>query len=290
LQLKWRDYLKLTKPTINLLVIVTGATALVMEGSLTGSPLSFSLVLLGLFLTAGCANALNQYFERDIDAQMKRTAQKRPLPSGRISPASALAFSITCGVLGVGIFAVAFNWLSALLSLATILFYSLFYTLYLKPRTHLNIVIGGAAGAMGPVIAWAAVTGRIDVLPLVLFAIIFLWTPPHFWALAYCLKEDYRTVSYPMLPNVKGDAETVRQIVIYTIATVIVTLALPLFGAGVIGLVLAAVLGAAFLWKAWRMGSRRATRDAWGLFGYSIVYLLALFVGLMIDAKWMIPV
>ena len=279
-----RDFLALTKPTINLLVLVTGATALVLEGSLVERPGAFALVLLGLFLVAGCANALNQYFERDIDARMKRTAKKRPLPSGRMSPRTALVFATACGVLGVGIFAVFFNAFSALLGLGTILFYSLFYTLYLKPRTPLNIVIGGAAGAMGPVIAWAAAAGATPLLPWVLFAIIFFWTPPHFWSLAFCLKEDYRAVSYPMMPNARGDAETMRQIVLYTLVTIAVTLAVPVMGGGVLGLVMAAGMGGYLLYRALLMRRTNETREAWGMFGYSIVYLLLLFVVFMVDA------
>jgi len=286
LKLNLRDYLKLTKPTINLLVIITGATALFMEGSMKEAPVRFMLVLLALFLTAGSANALNQYFEREIDARMARTAKKRPLPSGRLTPRQALVFATVCGITGVLILGIFFNLFSAILALATILFYSFFYTLWLKPRTHLNIVIGGAAGAMGPIIAWAAATGGLAMTPWLLFLIIFCWTPPHFWALAWCLKEEYRAVNYPMLPVVKGDEETFRQIAIYTVITVGVTLVLPLVGAGVLALVLSALLGAGFLWRAVKLSRTRENRQGWGLFAYSIVYLLALFVGLMIDAAW----
>jgi len=286
LKLNLRDYLKLTKPTINLLVIITGATALFMEGSMKEAPVRFVLVLLALFLTAGSANALNQYFEREIDARMPRTAKKRPLPSGRLTPRQALVFATVCGISGVLILGIFFNLFSAILALATILFYSFFYTLWLKPRTHLNIVIGGAAGAMGPIIAWAAATGGLAMTPWLLFLIIFCWTPPHFWALAWCLKEEYRGVNYPMLPVVKGDEETFRQIAIYTVITVAITLVLPLVGAGVLALVLSALLGAGFLWRAVKLSRTHENRQGWGLFAYSIVYLLVLFVGLMIDAAW----
>ncbi|MCB2153682.1 heme o synthase [bacterium] len=281
-----RDYLKLTKPTIVLLVLITGATGLVMEGSLVSQPIPFLIVMVALFATAGCANALNQYFEREIDAQMPRTAKKRPLPSGRLKPGQALAFAVGIGILGVALFAIFFNWLSAALALATILFYGLFYTLYLKPRTHLNIVIGGAAGAMGPVIAWAAATDGLHLTPWLLFLVIFFWTPPHFWALAYCLKEEYTKVQYPMLPNVKGDTETLRQIFIYTVLMIGITLLLWFSGVGLLYIGAAIVLGGFFLWKAVRVMRRRERREAWGLFGYSIVYLLLLFVVMMVDAAW----
>ena len=280
-----RDFLQLTKPTIMLLVLLTGASALMVEGSMMSDPLGFLLVLLGLFATGGCANALNQYFERDIDAQMERTAKKRPLPSGRISPGAALVFTICLGIFGVVLFAVAFNWVSAALALATVLFYGFFYTLYLKPRTHFNIVIGGAAGAMAPPIAWAAATGSVAaVAPWVMFAIIFFWTPPHFWALAYCLRDQYKKVDYPMLPVVKGGPETLRQIVMYTVLLIAITLLMPLSQVGVIYIALAVVLGAVFLMLALKVRSTGEIRDSWGLFGYSIVYLLVLFTGIMVDA------
>ena len=281
-----REYFKLTKPTISLLVILTGATALVIEGSLVDQPVRFVLVLLGLFLASGSANGLNQYFERDIDKQMSRTARKRPLALGTIQPAEALILAVGVGILGVALFAIVFNWLSALMALGTILFYALFYTLYLKPRTAWNIVIGGAAGAMGPLIAWAAATGSLQIAPWLLFAIIFFWTPPHFWALAWCLKDDYRTVRYPMMPVVAGDDETMRQMMVYAVVTVALSLALVATGAGVVHIVLSLGLGAGFLWKCWLLDRTRERRDGWGLFAYSIVYLLLLFVGLMIDARW----
>jgi len=279
-------YLKLTKPTISLLVIITGATALVMEGSLVGDPVNFILVLLGLFMASGSANALNQYFERDIDKRMTRTARKRPLANGTLQPRAALIFAVTIGVLGVALFVVVFNWLSAALAAGTILFYAFFYTLYLKPRTSWNIVIGGAAGAMGPLIAWAAATGSLAWTPWLLFAVIFFWTPPHFWALAYCLKEDYKAVSYPMMPLVAGDDHTLWQMMWYTVDTVAITLGLMFVGVGLLYLLLATGLGALFLYYCWHLMKTREKRDAWGLFGYSIVYLLVLFVGLMIDARF----
>ncbi len=279
-----RAYLSLTKPTIALLVLITGSAALVMEGTMSGRPADFVLCLFALFLTAGSAAAFNQYFEREIDAQMTRTAKKRPLPNGTIRPLHALLFAIAIGTLGCAIFWVRFNPFSSLLALGTIGFYSFFYTLWLKPRTYLNIVIGGAAGAMGPLIAWAAATNSLAAAPFLMFMIIFFWTPPHFWALAFCLKEDYKTVQYPMLPVVKGDRETLRQIMVYTLITVAVTLMLPLVGAGWFYTILAALLGAVFVHLVVKVCRVPEPRQSWKLFGYSIVYLLVLFVGLMIDA------
>ncbi len=188
------------------------------------------------------------------------------------------------GILSTSIFAYFFNWLSALLALGTILFYGFFYTLWLKPRTHLNIVIGGAAGAMAPVIAWAAATGGLHWIPVVLFLIIFLWTPPHFWALALCLKEDYRKVGLPMLPVVKGDEITTRQIVIYTWWTVAASLILFIAGAGLIYISAALFLGALFILKASKLRKVTVTQEAGKLFGFSITYLMALFVALMLDS------
>lgn len=277
------DYIQLTKPTILLLVLLTGATALVLEGSLSREPLRFVEVIFGLALTGGCANALNQYFERDIDAQMGRTRARRPLPRHAITPRAALIFAISLGVLALLLFGLQFNLLSAACALGTILFYSFFYTLWLKPKTHLNIVIGGAAGAMAPIIAWAAATGTLAMTPWILFLIIFFWTPPHFWALALCIKKDYQNVAIPMLPVIKGDAETRRQILVYTLWMVVISLALLLVKAGLFYLVLALVLGAIFLRKAWRIWRQDENSQAWGLFKYSIIYLFALFIGMMAD-------
>jgi len=190
-----RTYLALTKPTIMVLVVITGATGLVLQQDFTYQPWSALLVLCGLFLTGGSANALNQYFERDLDARMERTSKRRPLPMHRLGPNEALFFAVAIGVAGVLLFGLCFNLLSAALAGGTILFYGLFYTLYLKPRTAQNIVIGGAAGAMAPVIAWAAAAGDLSLTPWVLFLVIFLWTPPHFWALALYLREDYEAVA-----------------------------------------------------------------------------------------------
>jgi protoheme IX farnesyltransferase len=278
-----KDYIQLTKPTIMSLVLFTGSTALMIEGSLIGEPLKFFLVLLGLYLTGGCANALNQYFERNIDAKMKRTSYKRPLPSGRLNPTKALIFSISIGIIGVAIFALFFNLLTAALSLATILFYAFFYTLYLKPKTDQNIVIGGIAGAMAPVGAWTAATGQMDIVPWILFAIIFFWTPPHFWALAMFCQEDYKSAKLPMLPVVRGEATTLKQIVIYSIVLLFVSLSLLAFGAGWFYLTVASILGIILIKKSINTLQFNNEKILKGLFGYSILYLFGIFTAIIID-------
>lgn len=278
-----KNYIALTKPTIMFLVVFTGAASLIWEGSMLSSPGKFLLVLLGLYLTGGCANALNQYFEREIDARMKRTAKRRPLPTGQISPNKALAFSISIGVIGVIIFAVFFNLLTAALSLATILFYSLFYTLWLKPNTDQNIVIGGIAGAMSPVGAWTAATGHMDIVPWILFAIIFFWTPPHFWALAMFCKDDYKEAKLPMMPVARGDNSTLTQIIVYTVVLFVVSISLLAFGGGWFYAATAIGLGLLFFTKAVKAFRDRTERNFKALFGYSILYLFGLFTSVMID-------
>ncbi len=277
------EYLKLTKPTIMLLVLLTGAAALVWEGSMLSKPLDFLLVMLGLFLTGGCANTLNQYLERDIDAQMTRTRSRRPLPLGRIRAGQALGFGLLIGTAGILLFGLVFNWLTAVLSLATILFYAVVYTVWLKPTTHLNIVIGGAAGAMAPVGAWAAATGEMSLVPWSIFLIVFLWTPPHFWSLALVCKEDYRRIDYPMLPIVKGDEVALRQILAYTFVLLGASLLPLLAGAGWLYLLAAVFLGGQMLRLAWIAKRNPALSRIRRLFHYSIVYLLALLMLLIVD-------
>jgi protoheme IX farnesyltransferase len=289
------SYLQLMKPSIMLLVLLTGATALVLEGSLLHPPrlhnlTVFSLILLGLMLSGGSANAFNMYFEREIDSRMSRTKNRRPLPLKSLSPNQALVFAILIGIAGVSIFYIFFNLISATMSLATILFYSFFYTLYLKPRTPYNIVVGGAAGSMAPVIAWAAVTGSVGIVPIILFLIIFLWTPPHFWALALHLKRDYQLVGYPMMPVVKGDLSTKRQILLYVLFLVIFSAALLFEGAGIVYGTVALFSGGLFLFKAVANLGADNNRLARGLFAYSIFYLLAIFAGLMLDTALKITI
>ncbi len=280
------DYFQLTKPPIMLLVVFSSVTALFMEGSLVHKPLEFILVLLGVFLSGGSANALNQYFEREIDAKMTRTMKRRPLPLGKMDSRNALIFSVVIGILGVMIFLLFFNILSALLSLGTILFYSLFYTLWLKPNTPQNIVIGGIAGAMPPVIAWVAASNNIlSGSPWVLFLIIFFWTPPHFWALALYFKDDYEKTNLPMLPVVKGVDSTLRQIFIYTLILVGVTLVMLAFSENRwVYLVVSIALGALFIKKSYDAKKLKTPELQKKLFGYSIVYLFSLFFALIIDS------
>ncbi len=266
-----------------LLVLFTGTAALILEGSLLNDPVKFILVLLGLYLTGGCANALNQYFERELDAKMSRTRNRRPLPTGKLSANQALVFSTTIGLFGVILFAYFFNWLTAALALGTILFYSLYYTLWLKPNTAQNIVIGGIAGAMAPVGAWAAATNSMDVTPWIMFLIIFLWTPPHFWALALYCKDDYRLSGLPMMPIVKGDDSTRLQILVYSMILVGVSLTLGLFGIGWIYLVTALVLGFLFIQKAYQLYRKKSDQKARTLFGFSLLYLFGLFAAMMIE-------
>jgi protoheme IX farnesyltransferase len=278
------EFIQLTKPTILLVVVITGISALVLEGSTPASQWRFWGVVLGLIMTGGCANALNQYFEREIDAKMGRTMRRRPLPKKTVTPREALIFSVALGIGAVLLYGFVYNWLAAFTSLATILFYSFFYTLWLKPRTHLNIVIGGAAGAMAPIIAWAAITGSLAWTPWILFLIIFFWTPPHFWALALCIKKDYQKVSIPMLPVIKGDSATRRQILLYTGWMVAISLLLELNKTGLIYAFAASVLGAVFLWKAYRVWKANENTQAWSLFKFSIVYIMVLFVAMIADS------
>jgi len=268
-----------------LLVVFSAATALFVEASLLYDPLKFLLILLGIFLTGGSANALNQYLERHVDAKMTRTMKRRPLPQGKINATKALIFSITIGLCGIAIFLVFFSLLSTLLALGTILFYSLFYTLWLKPNTSQNIVIGGVAGAMPPIIAWSAVpvATLYHPFPWILFLIIFFWTPPHFWALALYFKEDYVEANLPMLPVVKGEDATLRQIFIYTLILVGVTLCMLAVKVGWIYLVVSIALGAVFIKKAYDAKRFKTAKLERGLFAYSIIYLFSLFIALILD-------
>ena len=280
----WRDYVTLMKPSIMLLVLITGLAALVVEGSLFTKGLDAIWVTIGLLLTGGSANALNQYFERDRDAVMTRTRKRRPLPQGKIEPRNALLFSVAIGVAAVVLFAVLFTLLSAALALFTILFYSLFYTLYLKPRTAQNIVIGGIAGAMAPPIAWAAMTGTVAEPAWIMFAIIVMWTPPHFWSLALMYKDDYVNVNYPMLPVVKGDSVTRNQIFGYTVLMIATSALLLLSGASWFYAIAAVGLGVMFLRTVLSLWRKKDILSARKVFGYSIVYLFALFIAMMLDA------
>lgn len=288
----WRvmsDLLILTKYRITMVALFTGYTAIVVQGDHATDWAFVWPCLLALFALGGAANTLNQLFELKKDAVMNRTKARRPLPAGRITPAQATVFAIIQFVFAQVVFLGFYqSWLAALLTALTVLYYSWFYTLYLKPKHYLNIVIGGVPGAMGPLIAWAAVTGTIELAPLAMFAVIFLWTPPHVWALAIKLKDDYARAGIPMLPVVKGVDETTRQIFIYTVVMVVGTLLVPVlvpaFEHSPLYTALSLVLGAVFLvWTA-LLWKHRPVMPTMPLFRFSIIYIAALFIGMLVDA------
>jgi heme o synthase len=278
---EWRDFWALTKPRVMSLVVFTALCGLLAAPGSIHPVIGFTAILC-LALGAGACGALNQYFEADIDAKMARTAG-RPLPARRMDRAAALNFGIGLAAFSVGIMGVAVNWLCAALLAFSIFFYAIVYTIWLKPNTPQNIVIGGAAGAFPPVIGWAAVTGDVTLLPVLLFAIIFLWTPPHFWALALFMKTDYGAAGIPMLPNVKGQRVTRNQIFGYSFpmaATAILPFALAETG-WVYG-VAAVVLNLVFLglaYRVWKNDAADATamKPEKQLFAFSILYLFLLF-------------
>ncbi len=277
-------YLELTKPRIVMLVLLTGIPALLMAAR--GLPAAGTVVgaVLGTALAAASAAAFNHVFDRDIDALMVRT-KLRPLPTGVLTPAQATVFAIALGIAAWLVLDLMTNRLAALVGLASIVYYAVIYTVWLKRSTPQNIVIGGAAGATAPLIAWAAVTGRIDLPAVLLAAIVFFWTPPHFWALALYRREDYARASIPMLPVTHGEEETRRQILLYTLGLVPITLApVGIGAAGPIYGVPTLVLGALFAWYAWKLFRTKETARAVKLFRFSILYLFVLFVALGVDA------
>lgn len=278
-----KAYLDLTKPTIQLLVVLTGAAALVYDGSLLLRPERFALALFALALSAGSAKALNQYIERHVDARMERTRFSRPLPRGSIAPAEALVFALILGIVATALFAYFFNPLSAILAVATISFYSLFYTLYLKPNTPFSIVIGGIAGSMGPVISWAATGSPLSGVTLLMFLVVFCWTPPHFWALAYCHQEDFKKAGYPMLPNMVSRQRFWRLTWLGGAMTLVASLALGFVGAGIRYLAIASISGIIFLRQIREAGKADSLEKARGVFIYSMVYLVVLFAALIVD-------
>ena len=276
-----RAYIALTKPGIIWLLLVTTVPAMVMaQDGWPGLDL-VALVLLGGILTAGGANAINQWYDRDIDRIMPRTAQ-RPIPSGVVPPTAALVWGAALVVAGGVQLLLTVNWLSAVWALAAVGFYVGIYTVWLKRSSVQNIVIGGAAGAVPPLVGWAAVRGDVDVAPVILFLIVFFWTPPHFWALALRYKDEYASANVPMLPVVHGEAATKRQILIYAVVLAAVSLSLPLSGdVSWIYLGAAAALGVAFIAQAARVYLDRAAPMQ--LFFFSILYLPLLFLAVMID-------
>ena len=277
------DYVSLTKPKVQSLLLLTTVTTMYVAGD----P-SIGLVLVtvvGGYLAAGGAGAVNHYYDRDIDARMARTAD-RPVPAGRIAPAAALWFGIALAALSFLLLATVVNLLSAVLALSGFLGYTLVYTLWLKRRTVQNIVIGGAAGAVPPLVGWAAVTGEITGTSIYLFAIVFFWTPPHFWALSLLMKDEYAAVGVPMMPVVRGERETRRQILLYSVLLYGVT-QLPFCagGFGEIYLACSVVLGALFIAGAVVLYRRADRRSALRLYLYSLAYLAALFAAMVVDAK-----
>jgi protoheme IX farnesyltransferase len=283
----WRDYFALLKPRVMSLVVFSGLCGLLAAPGPVHPVIAFTAVLC-IAVGAGAAGALNMWWEADLDAKMKRTAG-RPIPAGRIEPGAAFGFAISLAVGSVALMALAVNLVSALLLAVSILFYVVVYTIWLKRRTPQNIVIGGAAGAFPPVIGWAAVTGDVTALSALLFAIIFLWTPPHFWALAMFVRGDYANAGVPMLPVTHGPAATRTQIFLYTLPLVAVSL-LP-WGFGLTGPlygVAAAMLGAAFIVLAAQVWRNRSVDPAGmqpekRLFGFSIAYLFLIFGVLVAD-------
>jgi len=281
-----RDYVTLMKPGVMSLVVFTGlAGMLLAPGHL--HPLQQFMTLMCISLASGAGAAMNMWYDRDIDALMLRTAA-RPVPAGRIAPDDALAFGLFLGTGSVMLMGLALNWVAGILLAGAIAFYVVVYTMWLKRRTPQNIVIGGAAGAFPPMIGWAAVTGDVTLTPLLLFAIIFLWTPPHFWALALYRNSDYTKAGVPMMPVVAGPKRTKRQMIVYTWLLLAVTLLLPVLGmSGMLYGVSAAILGGMFLYHVYR--TAYDTTDKWPrkTFAFSIYYLFMLFTVMMLDGWWL---
>jgi protoheme IX farnesyltransferase len=285
----WRDFVALSKPRVMSLVVFTGLCGLLVAPVRIHPVLGFTAILC-IALGAGAAAALNMWYEADLDARMKRTAN-RPLPAGRMEPQSALHFGVGLSFFSVILMGVATNWFAAAILAVSILFYVLVYTVWLKRRTPQNIVIGGAAGAFPPVIGWAAATGDATALPILLFALIFLWTPPHFWALSLFVRSDYAAAGVPMLPVVAGPAATRRQILLYSLPMAAAAIApWPLGLAGPLYGISAAALSLVFVAMAGQVLANRATDPAAmapekRLFAFSILYLFAIFGALVVD-RW----
>ena len=287
----WRDLVALTKPRVMSLVVFTGLCGLLAAPVALPPVLAFTAILC-IALGAGAAGALNQWYEADLDAKMRRTAN-RPLPARRMDRQTALHFGVGLGAFSVVLMDLATNHLAALLLAVSILFYVLIYTVWLKRRTAQNIVIGGAAGAFPPLIGWVAATGQVDLMPALLFAIIFLWTPPHFWALSLFVRSDYANANVPMLPIVAGIQNTRLQILLYSITVAVAGIA-P-YALGLTGLIYGAaavVLNAIFLFLAVAVFTNRAEevsgmKPERRLFAFSILYLFALFSAVVID-HWVI--
>jgi heme o synthase len=281
----WRDYVTLTKPRIMSLLLVTGFCGMIAGAHGWPGTARAVAAMSGLALACGGASALNHVLDRDIDPLMGERTKRRPVASGRVSASRALEFGLALSAFSFVLLASTVNVLTAALALVGNLFYVLVYTRWLKRSTPQNIVIGGAAGAVPPLVGWAAATGDVTLAAILLFAIVFVWTPPHFWALAILIKDNYRAAGVPMLPVVRGDRETARQIVLYSAGLVGVTLLPFAFGsAGLLYLASALALGAVFVWLAERLRRELTPRRAALLFHYSLLYLALLFVALALDA------
>lgn len=280
---RWQDYLLLTKPWIVLLLLVTTFCAMVAGAGRIPEAELVALTLLGGALTAGGAGAVNQVLDRTVDSRMTRTS-RRPLPAGRVSSTAATRFGIALSVCGLVILALGVNLLSAALSLVGFLYYVVLYSLLLKPNTPSNIVIGGGAGAIPTLVGWAAGSGSLSMPAFFLFALVFFWTPAHFWALALLKVEDYRRAGIPMLPVVRGDLETRRQILLYSVQVVALTALMPLAGLGQGPFLLTSlVMGAALIGLAWKLLRTGRNRSAWRMYRYSSLYLAAIFAVLVAD-------
>jgi protoheme IX farnesyltransferase len=277
------DYLLLTKPiVVALLLVTTLAAMIVAAGEIPDLSLIF-WTLLGGGLTAGGASAINQYIDRDRDKVMVRTRQ-RPLPDGRLAAEQVIRFGVILCILGFALLGIFVNLLSALLTLLGILYYVVLYSLVLKTTTTQNIVVGGGAGAIPPLVGWAAATGSLGVSAFFLFALIFFWTPPHFWALALLKEKDYARAGVPMLPVVAGQHATRSQILLYTVQLVAFTMLLPLANlGGMLYLMLALVLGSALVFFAVRLWRNGGNREAWSMYRYSSTYLALIFFALVVD-------
>ena len=288
---KLAGYVELTKPRIVMLVLMTGLPALLMASARADgnvAPARLAGILVGVALAASSAACFNHYFDRDLDARMRRTA-RRPLPSGLLPPWHAVIEGLLLAAAAWGVLLTFGNRLAAAIGMGSILYYALVYTVWLKRRTPQNIVIGGGAGASAPLIVWAAVTGHVEPAAVLMASIVFLWTPPHFWALALYRSDDYARAGLPMLPVTHGEEETRRQILRYTLVLVPVTLALvPLGVAGPVFAVGAAVLGLLFILRVVRLRRAPSVPHAVQVFRYSILYLFALFACLTLDAalRW----
>jgi heme o synthase len=285
----WRDFLALTKPRVMTLVVFTGLCGLIAAPVSIHPVLAFTAVL-AIALGAGAAAALNQWYEADIDALMKRTAN-RPLPAGRMDAQTALHFGVGLSFFSVLLMGFATNWVAAAILAVSILYYVLIYTVWLKRRTPQNIVIGGAAGAFPPVIGWAAATGDVTLLPVLMFALIFLWTPPHSWALALFVKTDYAKAGVPMMPVVAGEKSTRRQVLLYAIPMALSSVAPWVLGmTGIVYGLTACVMSGLFVFMSARIAMRAEVdgddmKPEKALFWYSIFYLFILFGALAFD-RW----